>query len=166
MAIKRSLKQPWISWVPSAVATGLLVIVASPGTLMAQDNAGKETSAHRDPIEIYKKAGITEQQEEKIRTLAVEFENGMAAKADQVLGLLHEMRQLSGMANLDEKRIINTQKEINRLQGEMSLERVQLLINIRRMLSAEQREKLVKQMEKSRSSKPDVKVESSAESKP
>ncbi len=56
---------------------------------------------------------------------------------------LKRMRNMSLDVTLDEKKILETQSNINKLQSEMALDKVHLLIVIRRVLKPNQRIKLV-----------------------
>lgn len=122
--------------------------------LAQTDEKSKEAKA-ADPIRIYLEAGINKVQEAQIREMARAIEETNVQRAKQVLGLLKEIRALSEQTELDDKRIISDQKEVNELQGQMALDRIKLLIRIRKLLSPEQKAKLVSLMGEARKSTSD-----------
>jgi hypothetical protein len=119
-----------------------LVLSLAPGAVQAQDS---QTVPHpvQDPIAIYKQAGIDQEQEKKIMAIVNSYEKEEDAKAHAMIELLKRMRTMSMTADLDEKKIQETQSNINKIQSEMAMDKVHLLILIRRVLKENQRIKLV-----------------------
>lgn len=96
-----------------------------------------------DPIAIYREAGINEGQERKILSMASAYEKEQDAKAHELINHIKKLKGLSLVPDLDEDAIIKEQTEINRLQGEMAMDKVHLLIIIRKVLNKDQRNRLV-----------------------
>jgi hypothetical protein len=96
-----------------------------------------------DPIALYRQTGIDSGQEDRIRALADAYEKSEDEKAHKLIGFLNRLKSLSMVPDLDEKDVLETQASINKLQSEMALDKMHLLINIRRVLNRNQRIKLV-----------------------
>jgi Spy/CpxP family protein refolding chaperone len=126
-----------------------LLSTAAPNMVLAQDASSSQMPA--DPISLYKEAGIDEKQQVKVLALANQYEETEDKKAHEMIAYLKNLRALSLVPDLDEKQILETQTDINKLQSEMALDRMHLLINIRRILNHDQRIKLVQLMQQARS---------------
>lgn len=111
---------------------------------LAQAQAGQ--GAATDPMAIYRQAGVSQEQESRIRQLAKDFEDQARVKAKRMMGLIQEMHQLSLETDPDEKAVLAKQDEINGVTGEMAMDRIKLLLTIRKQLTAEQKAKLVGMM--------------------
>ncbi len=112
---------------------------------LAQAQAGSNGAAN-DPMAIYRQAGVSQEQEMRIRQLAKEFEDQARVKAKRMMGLIQEMHQLSLDTDPDEKAVLAKQDEINSVTAEMATDRIKLLLTIRKQLTAEQKAKLVGMM--------------------
>jgi Spy/CpxP family protein refolding chaperone len=110
--------------------------------------AGSDRFRQRDPLAIYREAGINTDQETQIRGLAKQFEDANTAKLQSVMSQLQEMKTLSLKPEPDEDSVISKQEQINKLQGEMAMERIKLLLKIRHVLNAQQKQRLVELMQK------------------
>ena len=97
-----------------------------------------------DQLAIYKESGISGEQENRIKSLVKGFEDKAKVQSKLLTNLWEEMRQLSLHAELNETAIIEKQVEINKVQSDIGLERIKLLIKIRNVLSHEQKERLVR----------------------
>jgi hypothetical protein len=126
-----------------------LLSTAAPNMVQAEDVSSSQVPA--DPIALYKEAGIDEKQQEKVLALANQYEEAQDKKAHEMIAHLKNLRALSLVPDLDEKQILETQTDINKLQSEMALDRMHLLINIRKLLNHDQRVKLVQLMQQARS---------------
>lgn len=111
---------------------------------LAQAQAGQ--GAATDPMAIYRQAGVSQEQETRIRQLAKDFEDQARVKAKRMMGLIQEMHQLSLYTDPDEKAVLAKQEEINSVTGEMATDRIKLLLTIRKQLTPEQKQKLVSMM--------------------
>ena len=143
-----------------SIATLLLlnIVVLTPPAILAQSDTPSATpplkaqpgtqEPTKDPLAIYRLAGIDKQQEEKIRQLAKSFEDVNLVRLQGILNLQQEMRALSLKPDPDEQTIIAKQTEINKLQAQMSIERIQMLLKIRQLLQPEQKQRLVELMQK------------------
>lgn len=117
-----------------------LTVTAAPSAVAAKEHL---LSPGSDPIAIYREAGIDEAQERKILGMANAYEKAEDAKARQLIAHIKKLKTLSLSPELDEDTIIKTQEEINKLQGEMAMEKIHLLFVIRKSLTNEQKVRLV-----------------------
>ena len=108
---------------------------------------GAEINRH-DPLAIYKEAGIDADQEKKIRQFAKDFEDGQRVRLKLMANLLRDMRALQMQPDPDEKKAIAKQEEINKVQSEMGLERIKLVLKIRSIMNFDQKQKLIQNMQK------------------
>ena len=113
----------------------------------------------KDPVLIYRTAGVNEEQEAKIRILAREYEKEGRVRVERMRNLSKQMTELSFAPELDETKILSLQDEINELQNTLNKDRVKLLLKIRSLLTAEQKSKLVELLkEKDLQSRPAAKA--------
>lgn len=96
-----------------------------------------------DPTAIYRDAGATPDQLEKIKTMAAEYEQSASVKAQRIQNLVKKMQDLSLEPRPSDKDVLATQDEINSLSAEMSNSRLKVMLKIRAMLTDEQRQSLV-----------------------
>lgn len=124
----------------------LLTLLLAPPMVSAQTtfDAGHPP---RDPLAIYKEVGINTDQEAKIRQLSKEFEDASRVRDERVRNLMGEIFELSLQPAPDEATVLAKQDEMNKVQAEKATERVKLLLNIRNLLTAEQKQRLVTIME-------------------
>lgn len=115
---------------------------------------GGPSAQGRDPLAIYREAGINTDQENQIKELANQFEQANSTRLKTVMTELQEMKDLSLKAEPDEQAVLAKQEEISKLQSEMGLERIKLLLKIRHVLNAEQKQRLVEIMRKNMSAPP------------
>lgn len=128
-----------------ASAICCLAILASH-SVQAQGGPAGSTGAASDPMAIYRQAGISQEQEMRIRQLAKDFEDQARVKAKRMMGLIQEMHQLSLETDPDEKAVLGKQDEINQVTAEMANDRIKLLLSIRKQLTDAQKQKLVGMM--------------------
>ncbi len=126
----------------------LVQLVTAPNPVQAQAESQNALTQTSDPISTYKEAGADAGQQQKIMTLANNYEKAQDEKAHELINELKHLKALSLSANLDEKTILQTQSGINKLQSEMAMDKMHLLINIRRILNQEQRNRLVEIMQR------------------
>ena len=129
----------------------LLNLGVVPSCLAESSNA-PAAQANAEPIAIYKAAGINGVQEDKIKGQIDEFEKLTLAKGEVMVRLMKELRLLSLQPTPDTKAVISKQVEINTLNNQMSLERINLLLKLRAVLTPEQRVKLVQLMQQTTNS--------------
>jgi Spy/CpxP family protein refolding chaperone len=118
----------------------------APNAVLAQNSPFDS----RDPIAVYAEAGASKEQQEKIRSMAKEFEAGAKVKIERATNLMKKMQAYSLEPCPDEKAVIATQEELNSLQGQLGLSRIKLMLAIRAVLSDEQRQKLVQLLKDNR----------------
>lgn len=99
--------------------------------------------AQADPFSVYVKAGIDPSQHAQIADLASQLEQTNMGRSREILDLIKEIRALSLQPDLDEKKILSAQNRINELQGAMAIDRLKLNMKVRKLLTPEQRTKLV-----------------------
>jgi len=128
----------------SVVALSMLVAPA----VLAQGGA-PGGGAGRDPLSIYREAGINTDQETQIKDIVKEFESANSVRIDKMRNLLSDMRTLSLQPAPEEDKVLAKQDEINKVQAEVSNERIKLLLKIRAVLTLDQKKKLVDMMQKS-----------------
>ncbi|MBI4534443.1 MAG: hypothetical protein HY711_10910 [Candidatus Melainabacteria bacterium] len=136
----------------SKVAIVSLALVAlplmSPHLVRAQGQPGNEPPQPRDPAAIYRAAGAEEGQLAMIRQAIKNFEEAARTRAQSILGLMRDIRQLTLQPEPDEKTVLSKQDELNKLQSEMANERMKLTLKIRSLLRPEQKQRLVQLMQR------------------
>src|SRR6516165_12352849 len=101
----------------------LSITLCAPVAVQAQ--GGPEATGpgggfrERDPLAIYREAGINSDQENQIKELAKQFEEANATRLKSVMTELQEMKDLSLKAEPDEQAVLAKQEAISKLQGEM-----------------------------------------------
>ncbi len=127
----------------SVISTVGLLLFAflwfAPYTVAAEEHL----STSGDPIAIYREAGIDEKQEKRILSAASQYEKSEGQMAHELIGHLKKLKALSLSPDLNESAIEQTQEEINKIQNNMAMEKIHLLFAIRKVLTKEQRVKLV-----------------------
>ncbi len=101
------------------------------------------SAASADPLDIYREAGISKDQELKIRHMAKEFEDVQRVRLKTLFGYLEDMQEFQLKPDPAEAEVMAKQTQINSLRSEISNGRIKLLLDIRALLSPEQKEKLV-----------------------
>jgi len=96
-----------------------------------------------DPFSIYVQAGIDPSQHAQITELATQMEQVNIGRSHEIMDLIKDIRVLSLQPDLDEKKILAAQNKINELQGAMTIDRLKLNMKVRKLLTPEQRIKLV-----------------------
>ena len=125
----------------SAIALGIAIV--APNMVLAQgQKATEQGGQRRDPLAIYRAAGINPQQEHKIRIITKDFDLMMMDKANHIIGLMQQMRALSLQPEPDQKLVLAKQDEINKLNGDMANERIRVIFKIRGVLTSDQRHRL------------------------
>ncbi len=136
-----------------ASAICCLALLASHSVL-AQGGTAGSTGAASDPMAIYRQAGVSQEQEMRIRQLAKDFEDQARVKAKRMMGLIQEMHQLSLELDPDEKAVLGKQDEINQVSADMANDRIKLLLSIRKTLTEAQKQKLVGMMKEGSAAQP------------
>ncbi len=121
----------------SGVALVLLGFAAIPPVVLSQNNA-----EGTDPVAIYKQAGINAEQESNIRKLAQDYDQADSVRMKTLGGLLQELRNLAYQSVLDADAMLAKQDQINKLQSEMAMQRIKLVIKVRSILTPAQNDKL------------------------
>ena len=80
----------------------------------------------------------------------MDFESKAQTKYLSLMEAAKEMQRLSIDPNLDEEKMLATQDKINKISAEMSNDRIKQLIACRKVLTPDQRTKLVEILKKRR----------------
>ncbi len=128
-------------------ALAFALFLVAPHAVLAQPYPPEQ----KDPIGVYVEAGATAEQQQKIRHLAKEFETNARIKIERAGNLMRKMQQFSLEPNPEEKVVLATQEEINGLQAEMANSRIKLMLNIRTILTGDQRQRLVELLKERKS---------------
>jgi hypothetical protein len=123
-----------------------LIVAASAMVLPVVSSYAQPGAQEEDPLAIYREAGVSQDEEAKIKDLAKNYEDGANVKRKRILNLLGEMRNLSLQADPDPTAVLGKQEEINHLGGEMANDKIKLLLAIRAQLKPEEKAHLVKIM--------------------
>lgn len=118
----------------STIGALVALLLFAPNAVHAQE---------QDPFAIYVKAGIDPSQHAQITELATQMEQTNIGRSHEIMNLIKDIRTLSLQPDLDEKKILAAQTKINELQGAMVIERLKLNMKVRKLLTPEQRIKLV-----------------------
>lgn len=105
-------------------------------------------STATDPMAIYRDAGINLEKERKIRQLAGEFEGMQRVRLKLLSNLLDDMKQFELQTDPDPKAVMEKQNEINKLSATMANDRVKLLLEIRDVMSHDEKERLVESLQR------------------
>ncbi len=138
----------------------LSIAIAIPSLFncpLAQAAESDSNANRKDPVLIYRKAGASEEQEAKIRQLAHEYEKEGTVRFERLHNLFKQMKDLSFESDLDEKKILSLQDEINTLQNALNTDRIKLMLKIRSSLSREQKTKLVELLKERELQRPTAK---------
>lgn len=128
-----------------AFCLSTLLLAGSTGAAFAQGGEGAAEGDPRmqDPLALYRMAGINAEQEEQIRKLAKDFEDSQRVRVKSVIVLYKELKVLQLQPDPNETAVIAKQEEVNKVSSEMATERVRLLLKVRKVLTPDQRKKLV-----------------------
>ena len=146
-------------FVLAAVLRHSMQIALLVGAVSAVAVFGAEAPDHlalppADPLVIYRQAGVSSDQELAIARLASDYEKSARVRLARIKNLSIQLREQSFQAELDEAKIIALQEEINVLQSGLCLDRLKLMLSIRQLLSAEQKERLVQLMKEKENAPP------------
>lgn len=128
----------------------ILISLVAPFAASAQTAGALQqggATQQKDPLSVYKEVGINNDQEAKIRQLSKEFEDSARVRDERVRNLMGEIFELSLQPAPDEATVLAKQDEMNKVQAEKATDRVKLLLNIRNLLTADQKQRLVTIME-------------------
>ncbi|GEM_PF-2271665 len=126
------------------LALGSLLLIPQAVHAQGDPNAAPAQGGNaRDPVAIYIQAGATADQVQKIRDMSRQFEDMGRVRWQTLMNLQQKMRGLSLQPDPDEKTVLSTQDEINKVMAEMSTERIKLMLQIRGILTPDQKERLV-----------------------
>jgi Spy/CpxP family protein refolding chaperone len=139
---KRLSKQSGL--IAAGVIAGYSIFMA-PCVVHAQ-----EAAAPHDANGIYVQTGADQAELDKIKSIGMDFESKAQTKYLSLMEAAKEMQRLSIDPNLDEEKMLATQDKINKISAEMSNDRIKQLIACRKVLTPDQRTKLVEILKKRR----------------
>ena len=128
-------------------AYGWLLVFAFLSCVLAPQMVQSQA---QDPLLIYRQAGASPEQQSQIQALGDAFEKSAGPKVAQARQLLKKIQEYSLQPMPDEDAVFKTQDEINQLQMDMATSKLNLMLEIRRVLTPEQRIRLVKLMKERR----------------
>ncbi len=122
-------------------STGILLVLAV--VVCGFRGHAAEQTGTTDPLALYREAGASADQEGKIRLLASEYEKSARVRLQRIRNLSAQLKEASFEPELDEKKILGLQEEMNTLHTGLCMDRIKLMLSIRQVLEPEQRVKLV-----------------------
>jgi Spy/CpxP family protein refolding chaperone len=128
-------------------ALGLSLVLFQSAYCTDEMSSSNTRPSKADPLAAYKATGINASQESKLKELLADFEALTADKGKTMIQLMNEMRAISLQPDANEQIALSKQNEINKVNNQMSDERIKLMFKMRAVLTADQRAKLVKQMQ-------------------
>ncbi len=140
MLLAKNLINPKIRTLSKCIALtfSLCALSLIPPAVLSQS-----TGETGDPVAIYKQAGINAEQESAIRKLAQDYDQENSVKMESLAQMLQALRDMAYQKTLNASGMLAKQEEINKLQSDMALQRIKLVIKIRGLLTPTQNEKLV-----------------------
>jgi len=124
--------------------------LALPLVVFAQSQGGAPASAIRaDKLAMYRATGIDKDQETKLLALTKEFEEVMLPRTKTLVELLRDMQSLSLQPDPDQSAVLAKQDEINKINGDISNERLKFSLKMRGILTPEQKQKFVQLIQES-----------------
>ncbi len=102
-----------------------------------------------DPLDQYKQCGINKDQELKLKQTFQQFKDWQAKKGLEHDKYEQQMRQLSLMPEVEENRLLAIQEQLNKINSDYSIRHVKLVYELRRILTPQQRQKLIASMKAS-----------------
>jgi Spy/CpxP family protein refolding chaperone len=129
---------------PASIFAFAVLTLSSCSSVYAADS--ENGTDKKDPVLLYREAGANPEQEAKIRQFAQEYDKEARVKVERLHKLSKQIKELSLEPEIDEKKILAVQDEINEAQNFLSTERIKLMLKIRSQLSPEQKTKLIELM--------------------
>lgn len=130
----------------SAILTVVSSVVLPAVQAETSAQGAKPQAQLRDPLAVYKAVGINKDQETKLQTLATDFRKLAMTKGQEMDALMRDMRALFMKPDPDETAVVSKQLAVNKLNGDMSVEHMKLMVRMRKVLTPEQKKKLVGMM--------------------
>lgn len=132
----------------SAVLAVAVLGLTTLGVRAQSDAGGAPSAARRDPLASYRAVGIDKEQESKLLGIAKEFESEMMAKTNHLIALMKDMHALSLQPDPEQNTVLAKQDEINKVNGDIAIARVKLVMRMRGVLTPEQRKKFIQLTDK------------------
>lgn len=127
-----------------AALAALALTISASGKAWAE---GANNSLPRnDRLGMFRAAGINKEQEAQLMSLTKEYENALLPKTRDLITAMREMHSLSLQPDPDPKVVLAKQDDINKINGELSLDRVKFAMKMRAILTPEQKQKYVELM--------------------
>lgn len=100
--------------------------------------------AQRSPVWQEEELNLTEQQQQKMDDLRFQHQKAMIQKNADLKEAKLEMRNMMQKTEVDEKAVLGKQKQISALKAEIAEARLKHRLEMRKVLTPEQREKMNK----------------------
>jgi len=126
------------------VAAFSVAAMVSPAVLAQK--AQQSQTPMGDPLAAYRTVGINKEQESKLNALLNGYKKLSEVKSVEMRKYMTDMRNFSLQADPDEPKILAKQAQINKLNSDMSTEHVKMMVGLRKVLTPEQRKKLIETM--------------------
>ncbi len=125
------------------LSLSLLIAMSLLPTSLAQPNTQQAPGGERDPLQLFKEAGIDANQETTMRNMAKEFEDKVNAKNTEARQWFSQLKDLTLQVNPDEAKYLHCQEEINKIHSEVSMMHAKFILDLRNVLNQSQKEKLI-----------------------
>src|SRR5437879_100832 len=113
-----------------ALTAIVLNLTASTAAFAEGQTVTSPGSMRGDRLAMYRAAGIDKEQEAKLTALTRDFEFKVVPRTRSLIKLMGEMRALSLQPDPDQKAVLTKQDEINKANGEISLDRIQFALQM------------------------------------
>ena len=120
-------------------------VLLAPSAVLAQGGPG---GPNGDPMAIYKEAGATPDELQKITDMRHEFEGQAKNWTSKLQSLQEKIRDMSLEPLPDEKKMLAAQDEVNKIISEVNTAHIKMMIQARATLTPPQRQKLVEILKK------------------
>jgi Spy/CpxP family protein refolding chaperone len=140
------MRKKLINSILCAAAGGLLFFTAVPSHAEEKgfhmDSPSEKAQMEKQMAEGEKTAGLSQEQREKMKALREEFRAKQKKFWDQIKAKREDLRRELDSANPDRAKAEGIAKEMNALQGQAALNRIDEVFKIRTILTPEQFQKL------------------------
>ncbi len=147
-------------WSQKLISLSLILTTSILTPAFAQSPGGQVGGGGNDPLQLFLEAGITNDQETKMRQMANQFEETVKAKNAEAGQWFTQLKQYTLEPNPDEYKYLHCQEEINKIHSDVSMLHAKFILSLRGVLTQPQKEKLVAMM------KQNLQQQQSAQSQP
>ncbi|HEY9793293.1 MAG TPA: hypothetical protein V6D22_23030 [Candidatus Obscuribacterales bacterium] len=120
-------------------------VLLAPSAVQAQ---GAPSGPGGDPMAIYKEAGATPDELQKISDMRKQFEGQAKGWTSKLQSLQEKIRDASLEPLPDEKKMLGLQDEVNKIIADVNTAHIKMMIQARAALTPPQRTKLIEILKK------------------